>query len=105
LKAEKVSEAHGSSNFESFRKLGEIPRAFGQLIVNPTFTLLSLAGAGEGFLISGFAAFLPKLIENEFNVSASYAAILMGMKHIFSFDKTYYSRPLHWCVCNRSLPL
>lgn len=78
LRTEKISEAHGNSHFQSFRKLSEIPRAFGQLIVNPTFTLLSLAGASEGFLISGFAAFLPKLMENEFSISASFAAILMG---------------------------
>lgn len=39
---------------------------------------LNLAGASEGMLISGFAAFLPKLIENQFGVSASQAALLLG---------------------------
>lgn len=73
-----MSEAHGNSQFEAFRKLREIPRAFRDLIVNPTFSFLNLAGASEGFLISGFAAFMPKLIENEFSISASFAAILMG---------------------------
>jgi len=40
--------------------------------------MLNLAGASEGLLIAGFAAFLPKLIENQFSVSASSAALLMG---------------------------
>ncbi|KAK6617800.1 hypothetical protein RUM43_014028 [Polyplax serrata] len=79
IQTEKVSEAHGNSQFEAFRKLREIPRAFRDLVVNPTFSFLNLAGASEGFLISGFAAFMPKLIENEFSISASFAAILMGV--------------------------
>ncbi|KAL0268937.1 UNVERIFIED_CONTAM: hypothetical protein PYX00_010711 [Menopon gallinae] len=78
IQTEKVSEAHGDSQFEAFRKFRELPRAFRDLIVNPTFSFLNLAGASEGFLISGFAAFMPKLIENEFSISASFAAILMG---------------------------
>lgn len=79
LRAEKVSEAHGSSSTsEAFSKLREMPRAFRALIVNPAFFFLNMAGASEGLLLSGFAAFLPKLIENQFSVAASRAALLMG---------------------------
>lgn len=81
LRAERVSEAHGvssSSTTEAFSKLREMPKAFRALIVNPAFFFLNLAGASEGLLLSGFAAFLPKLIENQFSVAASRAALLMG---------------------------
>lgn len=82
LRAERVSEAHGvssSSTTEAFSKLREMPQAFRALIVNPAFFFLNLAGASEGLLLSGFAAFLPKLIENQFSVAASRAALLMGL--------------------------
>ncbi|XP_069678542.1 solute carrier organic anion transporter family member 4A1 isoform X2 [Periplaneta americana] len=79
LQAEKVSEAHGNSKTEAFSKIRELPRALRSLIANPTFFFLNLAGASEGLLIAGFAAFLPKLIENQFSVNASWAALLMGL--------------------------
>ncbi|XP_021915688.1 solute carrier organic anion transporter family member 4A1 isoform X3 [Zootermopsis nevadensis] len=79
LQAERVSEAHGNRKTEAFTKIKELPRALRSLIANPTFFFLNLAGASEGLLIAGFAAFLPKLIENQFSVNASSAALLMGL--------------------------
>ncbi|XP_066601024.1 solute carrier organic anion transporter family member 4A1 [Prorops nasuta] len=86
LAKEKVSEAHEkatqASTSESgvtFSKIRELPRALAELLGNPAFFMLNLAGASEGLLIAGFAAFLPKLIENQFSVSASSAALLMGL--------------------------
>ncbi|XP_033209479.1 solute carrier organic anion transporter family member 4A1 isoform X2 [Belonocnema kinseyi] len=85
LAKEKVSEAHEKSarstntSGEAFSKIRELPRALTELLGNPAFFLLNLAGASEGLLIAGFAAFLPKLIENQFSVSASSAALLMGL--------------------------
>lgn len=80
LQKEKVSEAYDgdSSKTQAFTKIRELPHAFGALMKNPTFFFLNLAGASEGLLLSGFAAFLPKLIENQFSVTASWAAMLMG---------------------------
>lgn len=82
---ERVSEAHEKSSRsptaergEAFSKIQELPRALIELLRNPAFFMLNLAGASEGLLIAGFAAFLPKLIENQFSVSASSAALLMG---------------------------
>lgn len=49
------------------------------MIKNPTFFFLNLAGASEGLIIAGFAAFLPKQIENQFSVTAVWAALLMGI--------------------------
>lgn len=81
IRAEKVSEAHGSSTSttEAFSKIREMPRAFRALIVNPAFFFLNMAGATDGLLLAGFAAFLPKIIENQFSVAASRAALLMGL--------------------------
>ena len=48
------------------------------LFTNPTFVLISLAGACEGFLMQGLATFLPKLIQNQYSLSESQAAINVG---------------------------
>lgn len=48
------------------------------LVTNPTFIFVSLAGASEGFLMQGLATFLPKLIQNQFSLSASQAAVNVG---------------------------
>ncbi|XP_075991572.1 organic anion transporting polypeptide 26F isoform X2 [Anticarsia gemmatalis] len=80
IREAKVSEAHESaSKSAAFSALHELPKAAGALLRNPTFMFLNLAGASEGMLISGFAAFLPKLIENQFAVNASEAALLLGV--------------------------
>lgn len=79
-KLHKVSEAYNGNNekSEAFTKIQEIPKALLNLIKNPTFFFLSLAGASEGLIISGFAVFLPKQIENQYSVTAVWAALLMG---------------------------
>lgn len=79
-KLHKISEAHNGDKQKSqaFTKLNEIPKAFLSLLRNPTFLFLNLAGASEGLIISGFAVFLPKQIENQYSVTAIWAALLMG---------------------------
>lgn len=80
-KLEKTSEAHGGSEQKRpFTKIREIPKALTNLLRNPTFFFLSLAGSTEGLAISGFCVFLPKLLENQFSVTAVYAAFLTGKK-------------------------
>lgn len=81
LQKQRESEAHGEDDTAPpvvFTKIKEIPKACKALMENPTFFFLNMAGASEGLLIAGFAAFLPKLIENQFSVTASWAAVLMG---------------------------
>lgn len=56
-----------------------MPKALWDLLQNPTLTFLNLAGASEGLIIAGFAAFLPKLIENQFSVTAIRSALVMGI--------------------------
>ncbi|XP_026319566.1 solute carrier organic anion transporter family member 4A1 [Hyposmocoma kahamanoa] len=86
IRSSKISEAHegSASKAAAFSELKELPRAAAALLKNPTFLFLNLAGASEGLMISGFAAFLPKLIENQFAVNASEAALLLAS----------------WCVLN-----
>ncbi|XP_070496425.1 solute carrier organic anion transporter family member 4A1 isoform X1 [Chironomus tepperi] len=78
-KLEKTSEAYKNQQAPAFTKLQEIPKAIFLLLKNPTFLFLNLAGATEGLIISGFAVFLPKLIENQFSVTAIKSAFIMGI--------------------------
>ncbi|XP_067625619.1 solute carrier organic anion transporter family member 4A1 [Eurosta solidaginis] len=82
LQQQKVSEAYKADNNkteQSFTKLKELPNALISLLKNPTFFFLNLAGATEGLIIAGFAAFLPKQIENQFSISPVWSALLMGV--------------------------
>lgn len=83
-KLERISEAHKNQTSQTFTKLKEIPKAIRSLARNPTFIFLNLAGASEGLVISGFAVFLPKQIENQFSVTAVFAALLMGKFCLFA---------------------
>ncbi|XP_066947164.1 solute carrier organic anion transporter family member 4A1 isoform X1 [Macrobrachium rosenbergii] len=83
IKAERVSEAYGSDadpprSSGGYGRLGDLPMAVRILILNPTFVTLSLAGATEGILLAGFATFMPKFLENQFSMPASFAALLVG---------------------------
>ncbi|KAH8282581.1 hypothetical protein KR054_008553 [Drosophila jambulina] len=84
LQLERVSEAHATKkdseeDSTSSRTLGKLPRAVLSLLGNPTFFFLNLAGATEGLIIAGFAAFLPKQIENQFSISPMLSAMVMGL--------------------------
>ncbi|EDV59102.2 solute carrier organic anion transporter family member 4A1 [Drosophila erecta] len=81
LQLERVSEAHAtiSEADDSNKVVRGLPRAVLSLLANPTFFFLNLAGATEGLVIAGFAAFLPKQIENQFSISPMYSALVMGL--------------------------
>lgn len=85
-----MSEAHNggsaggagggnTASKQTYGRLKDMPVAIYSLLRNPTFFFLNLAGASEGLIIAGFAAFLPKQIENQFSVTAVYSALLMGL--------------------------
>lgn len=78
-----MSEAHSSGGAAAvgsgtFGRLKDLPNAARVLILNPTFVTLSIAGATEGVLLTGFATFMPKILENQFNMTASRAALIVG---------------------------
>lgn len=80
LQQDKISEAHdGSDAAKKYSRLKDMPVALWTLLKNPTFAFLNLAGASEGLIIAGFCAFLPKVIENQFSVTAVWSGMLMGL--------------------------
>ncbi|CAD5121283.1 DgyrCDS9814 [Dimorphilus gyrociliatus] len=58
--------------------LKNVPKLIKDLLCNGPFVLLCLAGAADGFVLSGCGAFLPKFMENQFALTASWSAMLAG---------------------------
>ena len=58
---------------------------------NPTYVLLSLAGASEAMLIAGFTTFLPKIIENQFQQTAGTAALVAGLFVLIVFFSLFFN--------------
>ncbi|XP_071143715.1 solute carrier organic anion transporter family member 4C1-like isoform X2 [Mytilus edulis] len=86
VRATRVSQVHGGKDDKDLihkdsndRSLREFPKAMWGIISNPTFLLITLAGTGEGLATSGFATFMPKLIQNQFGITASWASMLGGL--------------------------
>ncbi|XP_030080317.1 solute carrier organic anion transporter family member 4A1 [Drosophila hydei] len=82
LQLAKVSEAYTKQTAQANAGGAEVeplPHAVLTLFRNPTFFFLNLAGATEGLVIAGFAAFLPKQIENQFGISPVISALVMGL--------------------------
>ncbi|OWF36138.1 Solute carrier organic anion transporter family member 4C1 [Mizuhopecten yessoensis] len=81
----RVSQMHNDHVIDSKSKeeigssLKDLPRSFWILLTNPAFMLITLAGAAEGLSTSGFATFMPKLIQNQFGTTAAWASILGGI--------------------------
>jgi sodium-independent organic anion transporter len=82
--SQRVSEAHQNGAEEECSKEGfmstwrDVPKAFTLLVKNPVLVFTTLATTIEGCIIAGFATFLPKIIQNQFKVSVSWAALLAG---------------------------
>ena len=49
------------------------------LLTNPTFMLLALASGGDAAIINGYAAFLPKFMEQQYGLTNGLAAQIVGM--------------------------
>ncbi|XP_059808465.1 solute carrier organic anion transporter family member 3A1-like [Hypanus sabinus] len=71
--------AHSLSCFQQMRV---IPKVTKHLLSNPVFTCIVLAACMEIAVVAGFAAFLGKYLEQQFNLSASSANQLLGMTAI-----------------------
>ncbi|XP_071956000.1 solute carrier organic anion transporter family member 4A1-like [Antedon mediterranea] len=85
IRAEKVSEAHADSKEEETTREGfgssakDFPKAIKYLVTNPTFMFNTIAACSEGLVLSGFATFMPKFVENQFVQTAGRAAALVGI--------------------------
>eukprot|EP00092_Neocalanus_flemingeri_P074323 GFUD01091869.1.p1 GENE.GFUD01091869.1~~GFUD01091869.1.p1 ORF type:complete len:690 (-),score=109.23 GFUD01091869.1:36-2105(-) len=56
-----------------------LPSALWSLLSNPTYMFVSLASGVDGLVISGLAAFLPKFIEQQYQLSNGLAAQIVGL--------------------------
>ena len=68
-----------ANNKEKEGKLKPLPAAIWSLLTNPTYLFVSLAGGVDGLIISGLSAFLPKFIEQQYQISNGVAAQLVGL--------------------------
>ncbi|KAJ8020203.1 Solute carrier organic anion transporter family member 4A1 [Holothuria leucospilota] len=86
LAKERVSQAHGGSDFTARAGFGgglmDFPKACLALIKNIPFMCICGAAATEWFLLAGFAVFAPKFLESQFSLSSSLAAVLVGVSVI-----------------------
>uniref|UniRef100_A0ACB8E6I9 Solute carrier organic anion transporter member 3A1 n=2 Tax=Sphaerodactylus townsendi TaxID=933632 RepID=A0ACB8E6I9_9SAUR len=69
----------GSSCLQQLRV---IPKVTKHLLSNPVFTCIVLAACMEIAVVAGFAAFLGKYLEQQFNLTTSSANQLLGMTAI-----------------------
>ncbi|XP_024912047.1 solute carrier organic anion transporter family member 3A1 isoform X2 [Cynoglossus semilaevis] len=65
-----------------FQQLKVIPNVTKCLLSNPVFTCITLAACMEIAVVAGFAAFLGKYLEQQFNLTTSTANQLLGMTAI-----------------------
>ncbi|XP_077119543.1 solute carrier organic anion transporter family member 3A1 [Ranitomeya variabilis] len=76
---------HSSESGEGmscFQQLRVIPKVTKHLLSNPVFTCIVLAACMEIAVVAGFAAFLGKYLEQQFNLTTSSANQLLGMTAI-----------------------
>ncbi|RUS70101.1 hypothetical protein EGW08_022140 [Elysia chlorotica] len=88
VRQHRVSQAHCSSgssgpvNFQpsfSCASLRQWAKLSWGILKNPCFTFVTLGMTTEAMFVSGSAAFLPKIVENDFNINASMAAFIAGL--------------------------
>uniref|UniRef100_G1PBD6 Solute carrier organic anion transporter family member n=1 Tax=Myotis lucifugus TaxID=59463 RepID=G1PBD6_MYOLU len=70
------------SSASCFQQLKVIPKVTKHLLSNPVFTCIVLAACMEIAVVAGFAAFLGKYLEQQFNLTTSSANQLLGMTAI-----------------------
>ncbi|XP_023564382.1 solute carrier organic anion transporter family member 4C1 [Octodon degus] len=85
IQAAKTSQTHQSKSSalshldEDFgQTIKDFPAALKNLMRNTVFVCLVLSTSSEALITTGFATFLPKLIENQFGLTSSFAATIGG---------------------------
>ncbi|XP_054267383.1 solute carrier organic anion transporter family member 4A1-like [Macrosteles quadrilineatus] len=63
----------------TYSKLKELPKALSELMRNTSLILLNFAGCCEGLIVAGSGAFVPKIIQSQFNLSSKSTAMIMGI--------------------------
>ncbi|XP_073160311.1 solute carrier organic anion transporter family member 3A1 isoform X2 [Lepidochelys kempii] len=72
----------GEDGASCLQQLRVIPKVTKHLLANPVFTCIILAACMEIAVVAGFAAFLGKYLEQQFNLTTSSANQLLGMTAI-----------------------
>lgn len=86
LRAEKVSEASGENKDDATDIIGDISRAelwiiTKKLATNLTYIFVTLTAVTDSFLITAFASYGPKFVENQYSVSPTSAGMLFGKQN------------------------
>lgn len=71
-----------NNNLSCCQQLRVIPKVTKHLLSNPVFTCIVLAACMEIAVVAGFAAFLGKYLEQQFNLTTTSANQLLGMTAI-----------------------
>ncbi|XP_064621042.1 solute carrier organic anion transporter family member 4C1-like [Lineus longissimus] len=84
LRKDRMSNGHGTLEenegvLQGTITLKHLPKNTLLLLRNSTFMLLVVALTCQAMLINGMGAFLPKFIQNQYNVEPSWAAMLTGL--------------------------
>ena len=64
----------------ALKHLRKLPAAIWKLLTTPLFLLVIFFLAMDGVIVSSLAAFLPKFLENQFQIVPSTAAVLVGLQ-------------------------
>merc|ERR1719422_2596547 len=62
-----------------YGKVRDMPKVIFQLITNAPYGAMSFGATMDAFLLAGMAAFLPKYLESQFDLSPGDAAITVGI--------------------------
>ncbi|XP_069105648.1 solute carrier organic anion transporter family member 4A1-like [Argopecten irradians] len=91
FKHEKDKEVHANGEIEDNTEVstkgkkldvGHLTRSLKVLFLNPMFVCMLFVTITSGFLLAGFATFLPKFFEIQFGLSSSAAALYVGASAI-----------------------
>lgn len=78
-RARDVKQTHKDLDRQYGQSFAEYPKIVFSLLKNPSVMALMMMQTIEAFLMNGFITFIPKVFENLFNFTASYASTLTGM--------------------------
>ena len=82
--SKRFNQAHDDGSVEVvnqdnfLQSWSDVPTSFKFVLSNPVLIFLTLGLITEGIVLSGFATFLPKIIQNQFGQTASWSALLAG---------------------------
>ncbi|XP_077990592.1 solute carrier organic anion transporter family member 4C1-like [Glandiceps talaboti] len=79
-----VQTHHSESQIEASQQgfgvsFKDFPKSLWLLLKNPAYVLLLLSACSGAMIVTGFAVFMPKFIENQYNQTAGVASAMFGI--------------------------